>query len=228
MTQADRSHRRARLRGSAALVVSLVALVGLLVPLLLDSSANAALLGASSVSPAANGGPCPTDPYTSSTVSKCRGHNTTTTNPAATITLTISYKNGTITWQACGYPTAAQGSTVQLYLDGQPITESGGSAPVQASGCAGASLSLCLVSGSYTAVAVNPFGQAANTMTVSKSGCAHPITLASNSGAQTKSKSSGALAFTGSNVLLLLLAALLLIALGYAIVRINRQRRHAG
>src|SRR5258707_1031280 len=83
---------------------------------------------------------------------------------------------------------------------GQQMTQPGGSATVQASLCAGASFALCLVPGAYPAVAVNQFGQASNTMTVTSSGCSNPITLASNSGAQTKSKSSGALAFTGSNV----------------------------
>jgi hypothetical protein len=223
MTHADRSDRRGRLRGSAGLIVGLVALIGLLVPLLLDSSANAASLRTGSIRAATT---CPTDPYTSSTVSECT--TTTTTGTTITIILTIGYSNGTITWQACGYPLAARGSAVQLFLAGQQMTQPGGSATVQASLCAGASFALCLVPGAYPAVAVNQFGQASKTMTVTSSGCRNPITLASNSGAQTKSKSSGALAFTGSNVLILLLAALLLIALGYAIVRINRQRRHAG
>lgn len=41
-----------------------------------------------------------------------------------------------------------------------------------------------------------------------------------------KSTSTSSLAFTGTDIALLLIAAALLILIGYAIVRVNRQRRH--
>ncbi len=234
MTMTDRSHRRRPSRGTASVVASLIALSALLVPLLADSSASATSLRNGSVSAATT---CPTDPYTGSTVATC-GTTTTTSGITIVITLTISYLNGVVKWQACGFPPQAVGTTVQLYLGGQLITISGGTGVVLSGGCtADPSFPICLVPGNYPAVAVDHFGQASNAMPVVLSGCLDPISLAVGSNPQGTAgtgtgtgttSSGGALAFTGTNVLVLLLIAALLIVLGYAIVRLNRQRRRAG
>ncbi|MHB1533932.1 MAG: hypothetical protein ACYC1D_04835 [Acidimicrobiales bacterium] len=117
--------------------------------------------------------------------------------------------------------------------------------------------SLCLPPGNFAGEALDQgFPPADNTLVVTVSGCSNPVnpitltgsinnTGATNSGATSSGAtnsgatssgatgasstpaSNGTLAFTGANVLRLILAALMLIALGYAIVRLNRRRRHA-
>jgi hypothetical protein len=123
---------------------------------------------------------------------------------------------------------------VQLYLNGVLMSEPGGSGVVQANGCTtDLSFPICLATGTYTAAAADAFDTPKASLAVNRSGCANPITLgsatiANSSGpgsSSTPSSSSGGLAFTGANIALLLLAAALLIVVGYAILRLNRQRR---
>jgi hypothetical protein len=224
MSNVDQPQRGWRLRGFWGVAVSLMVLAGLLVPILAESSANATSLRSSSVIAATT---CPTD-YSGSTVAQCG--TTTTTRPGIIIIiiLQISYSNGIVTWQACGYPSAAIGSPVQLYLAGHLQGQLGGRALVQAGGCAHGAFAICLVPALYPAVAVNQFGVGTSTMRVDRSGCPFPITLSGSSPLPgSGANGGGVLPFTGANILLLLLTAAVLIVLGYGIVRLNRQRQRA-
>jgi hypothetical protein len=219
MTVTDRSQRRGWRLGSASVIASLVGLTALLVPLLADSTASATSLRSGSVGAATT---CPTDAYTGSTIAPC---GTTTTTSAVTIVIVvkIGYHDGLVSWQACGFPATAVGTTAQLYLGGELIRIPGGTAAVLAGGCtADPSFPICLVPGNYAAVAVDQFGQASATVPVTGSGCPDAISLA------VSSHSPSATGTRGTNVVILLLIAALLIVLGYAIVRLNRQRRGAG
>ena len=171
---------------------------------------------------------CPNQGYnTSTTIANCRP-TTTTTAPGA-FTLSASYKNGRLTWKACG---GAQGSTVNLYVDGNPVD----TGTIEGSGCTGQRNSeICLAAGSHTVVAMDGGQEATQKITVQNSGC-HGPTAASASAGQAGglttgstggAKASGFLAFTGANIALVVLIAVLLIGLGYAIFTMSRQRRHA-
>src|SRR5580658_7787311 len=82
---------------------------------------------------------CPTYAYTGSTIAPCTTSTTssssTTSGPGGTtpttagtspgVTLIVSYSDGVLRWQACGFPSSDVGTTVQLYVGGSPVTESG-------------------------------------------------------------------------------------------------------
>lgn len=180
----------------------------------------------------------PTNPYnTSTTVATC---GTTTTVGQATITLSASYRSGHLKWRECaGQP--ASGSAVELWLgrqgggSAQPVDSS----QIGSSGCTpDSNLAICLASDSYTATGVvQGYGQASQSFTVQKSGCQNPTTLTASAG-QTGSGAGhdgsvsagthrGFLAFTGANVAVMAIGALALLALGYALVKLSRQRRHS-
>jgi len=167
---------------------------------------------------------CPTD-YGGTTV-PCT---TSTTTPIST-TLTISYSNGIITWRDCGYPGVAIGTTVQLFLDGQAVTIAGGAGAILSGGCTPTlSFPLCLSPGNFSAVAVdNGFPPEQATLVVTNSGsCANPQTGLGLHFGNVPPANKGPLAFTGTNILRLLLIALLALLLGLAITAANRRRRHA-
>lgn len=179
---------------------------------------------------------CPNQGYdTSTTIANCRDTTTTTTS-SATFTLTASYKKGHLKWQACA-GASAKGSTVQLYVDGNPIpADSGGTDTVHGNGCTSESdAAICLSKGSHEVAATDePYGTASQTIDVHDPGCTNPTVAAgssANAGGSTTgsggSKPEGFLAFTGANIALLVIGASLLIGLGYGIVRTSKQRRHA-
>lgn len=167
----------------------------------------------------------PTNAYGSSTTIADCGSTTTSSVPA-NVTLTISYGSGHVMWKACA-GAAAQGSTAQLYIDGNQES----SAQVNGSGCTPENnLALCLAPATYNATAVDqPYGEASQSFTVSDSGCSNPTVLA-GSGAATGSGSGGGhstLAFTGSDIALMVVGALMLITVGLYTVRMARQRGRA-
>jgi hypothetical protein len=178
---------------------------------------------------------CPNQAYnTSTTIANCRPTTTTTTG-SASFTLTASYHTGHLSWQACA-GAAAQGSTVQLYVDGSPISASnGGSTTIGSNGCTAATdATVCLARGSHTVTATDePYGSASQTVDVRSNGCQSPTVAAASSaqaGGSTTgpgSHTSGFLAFTGADIALMILGAALLLGLGFAIVRMSRQRRRA-
>jgi hypothetical protein len=172
------------------------------------------------------GKPCPTEPYTGGCVP---GSTTTTTSvPPGNPVLTSSYANGAITWQACGFPAAAVGSGVQLYVGGTAQTGSGGRATVGVNGCTpSTSDAVCLAAGSVQLAAVDqPFGEATGTLTVShKEACKAAVAAGHGNGQGGGGGKS--LAFTGFEVLRLLIGAVILIGVGLAIVRLDRARNRA-
>jgi hypothetical protein len=195
--------------------------------------------------------PCVTDAYTHTTVEPCSSTTTTptsSTTTGATIVLTIEYSHGVLTWQACGYPPAADGTAVYLYLNGQLQTEPGGTGTVQSNGCTDPSLRLCpSTATAFTAVAVDPGygGTSSNSRTfeASPSDCS---ALAAGSGGtlssgvvaagssislapSTAASGGGSLPFTGANILRLIAIAIIVIAAGLAIVQISKKlRQHRG
>lgn len=154
------------------------------------------------------------------------GCTTTTTVPASNgFTLTISYDAGTVRWRACGSQGLA-GTTVQLYIDGQAMTANNGSATVQSNGCTAPSdLQMCLAPGDHTGTATDGPNQASKSFNVSSSGCPNPQLLSGSGGVGAHSTRSRSLAFTGVNVVLMLVAAGLLLTLGISAVRLAKQRR---
>lgn len=164
---------------------------------------------------------------------------TTTTSATPTTTgtggfhlvLTISWSGGFVHWQVCGFPAAAVGTNVQLYLGQTAVTGAGSNGDVLAGGCTtDPNFPLC-PSGttSYLASAFDATfdgGVGTNTvpLTVTPIGCI-ANTAAAGAGSGT---STGALAFTGSDVFRLLVFAALAILIGYIIVRLNRIRHHTG
>jgi hypothetical protein len=190
-------------------------------------------------------GPCPTDAYTSSTLHHCppphknsanqgqgqapnnsQSQGQTGTAGNAHPTVSAKYQSGAIKWQSCGWPGGSIGSSVQIYVAGVRTTGPGSTGIVQPGGCTpDPVLPICLSTASYPVVALDPpFGQATSSMTVTRAGCSNPVVLSAASAA---SGGGGTLAFTGSNVLLLIAAAAVVMVIGYAIVRLNRQRRRA-
>ena len=167
-----------------------------------------------------------TNPYGSSTtIADCV---TSTTGPAATVTLTISYRSGEVSWSAC-IGSSASGSTVQLYINGSLEDSS----QVASNGCTpGKEFALCLQTGSYNAVAVDqPYGQASAVLRVEDSGCASPAVLSATAGVGGSggtARHSGGLAFTGADIALLVIAAVALMTVGTAIVKMTKHRRAAG
>ncbi len=205
-----------------ALAASVIMLFVGLLAVLVTSPAQAATghtstHGASTLSPAAvrvADTTCPTD-YGGGTV-PC----TTSTTVATNVTLAVTYTNGVITYQVCGYPASAAGTTVQLYLGGQPV--SGATSTVQSNGCTPTkAVSQCLAAGTYPVTAIDAgFPTATATLTVTSSGCAAVASAPTT-------HNGGSLAFTGSNVFRLLVLAAIVILVGLVITAVNRRRRHA-
>jgi hypothetical protein len=173
---------------------------------------------------------CPNQGYnTSSTLANCRP---TTTTGSQTLTLTVSYRNGQLKWQACA-GAGAQGSTVQLYVDGNAVD----SRTIEGNGCtSGGNTRICLSPGQHEATATDAqFGLVAHQQfNVQDSGCKNPTVASASSGqagagaaGSSPSGSRGFLAFTGADIALLVVGAGVLLALGYAILRMSRQRRSA-
>ena len=173
---------------------------------------------------------CPNQGYnTATTIANCRP---TTTSGSLSLTLTVSYRDGKLKWQACA-GASAQGSTVQLYVDGNAVD----SQTIEGSGCTpSGNASVCLSPGQHQATATDAqYGLVAQQpFNVQDSGCRSPTVAAASaanaSGATTGSSGTrpgGFLAFTGANIALMIIAAVILIALGYGILRIARQRRSA-
>ena len=200
-------------------------LIGFVVAVLAGSPARANPGIGSPESPTS----CPHQGYNpSTTIANCRP---TTTTSSPTLTLTVSYRNGHLMWQACA-GASTQGSTVQLYVDGN-LTDTG---TIEGNGCTPhGNVSICLASGQHHATATDSqFGLVAEqNFAVQNSGCRGPTAAAAASADSSRSptgssgsKPGGFLAFTGVNVVLMLLGAGLLIGLGYAILRLSWQRRH--
>lgn len=173
---------------------------------------------------------CPHQGYnTSTTIANCRP---TTTTGSQTLSLTVSYKNGRLKWQACAQP-ADQGSTVQLYVDGNAVD----SGTIEGSGCTSlGNTNICLSPGQHQATATDAQYSlvAQQQFSVQDSGCNSPSAAAASaanaSGSTTGSSGShpsGFLAFTGANIALMVIGAIILIALGYGTLRVARQRRSA-
>jgi hypothetical protein len=172
---------------------------------------------------------CPNQGYnTSTTIANCRP---TTTTGSQSLTLTVSYKNGQLKWQACA-GSGAQGSTVQLYVDGSAVD----SRTIGGNGCtSNGNTTICLSSGQHQATATDAQYSlvAQQQFTVQNSGCNNPAVAAASAaesrGSTTGSTGSrsGSLAFTGANIALMVIGAIILIALGYGTLRIARQRRSA-
>ena len=223
---------RARVRGRLG-TLGLVALAAAFVAAIFAGSVAHA---APNLSQQAAGSGCtpPTNPYGSATtIADC---NTTTTAAQATLTLSVSYQSGHLTWKVC-VEASAVGSSVQIYLNGQQVDSS----QVAASGCTPTNnLAICLASGTYTATAVDqPYGETSQSFTVQESGCSNPTSLTasagqsgsgagnSGSGAASGGAHQGALAFTGADIALLVIGAAALMTIGYGIVRTTRRRRPA-
>jgi hypothetical protein len=99
--------------------------------------------------------------------------------------------------------------------------------PVTVSGCHDP-ISLAVGSNGQSATGAGSSGIGSSGIGSSGIGSSGIGSSGTGTGTSGTSSSSGALAFTGTNVLILLLIAALLIVLGYAMVRLNRQRRGAG
>jgi len=207
-------------------------LVGFVAAVLVGSPARANPGIGSPASPTS----CPNQGYNpSTTIANCRP-TTTTTSGTATFTLSARYHDGHLKWQACA-GVSAQGSTVQLYVDGNAISSNdGGTGTVDGSGCTSdPNATVCLAKGSHEVTATDgQYGSASQVIDVQNSGCTGPA-LASGAAANangsgtgsSSSKPGGALAFTGADIALMVFGASALILLGYAIVRGSRQRRNA-
>lgn len=192
--------------------VGLGVLAAAVTPVLLGSSAGAASADTTTT--------CPNSGYSSATIANC---DTTTTSGGAQaqLSLTVKYPDQDLGWQACVRPAGAQGSVVNLFVDGQEENKAGGSGSIESDGCTTAeSLPICLAQGTYSVTAVDQaVGNDTKTLTV-------PASRACESVASSTSKSGGgALAFTGSDILRLVVFAAILLVLGYAVVRFNRLRR---
>lgn len=156
-----------------------------------------------------------------STTTSSPGSTTSTTAAATDLTLIISYSDGIVTWQACGFPV---GSTVQLYIGGVKITQSGGSGTVQANGCTtDPQFPVCLSPGNYAATAVDqpsaggPVDSANATFKASSGGpaCASVASVG------------GSLPFTGTDAFRGLIAGVAAIVLGLVVLQLNRYRRRS-
>ena len=215
MTQDGRSARKSHRPWSMLVAASL------LLGALLSAVTFGAASGPASAQP--NSHSCKTD-YTGSTVHPCHGTTTSSTNGAViVVSVKVQYSAGAVDWQACGFPSAFAGSTVELYANGVKLTGAGSSGTVESGGCTpDPQAALCLASGTYTFAAVDHQYSGSSKLTVTSGGCSDPAALA----AAAATTSSG-LAFTGANALVLLAAASVIIVVGYAIVRLNRQRRRA-
>jgi hypothetical protein len=226
----ERSHRGA-LGTSIVSVAGAVLAVAFIAFLFASEPAQASSSLTGQAVPFVCSGAVPNAYSTFNTIANC---GTTTTVPATAFTLTVSYDSGTVTWQACGSQSLA-GTTAQLYIDGQAMTGSGGSATIGTNGCTGDQhLADCLATGSYNATAVDGPNQASKSFSVGNSGCANPQVLSGSNGltgggageTRASSANNGLLPFTGSNIAVMLTAAALLAGLGLGIVRIARQKRN--
>lgn len=209
---------RSTLTGAVVLVAVLCVLA--LEPFgLMRPAAATALVG--------KGRPCPTEPYTGGCIP---GSTTTTTSvPEGRLVLTSSYVRGTLTWQVCGFPRGAAGSSVQLYVNGSPQMGTGGQATVGVNGCTpSTSDPVCLAAGSYQLAAVDqPFGEATGTLTVSHRDACRAAVSAGHGNGQANDPGNGqasGLAFTGFELLRFLIGAVILIGVGLAVVRLNQAR----
>lgn len=212
-----RTAKQDREVGPRAAAVRLAATLGLLAAVTIPVLATTAA-GTASADTATS---CPNAGYSSATIADC----TPTTSSgageqgAAHLVLTAHYSDRVLDWKACVAPATGFGSTAQLYLDGQQQNEAGGKGTIGSDGCtADMKIPLCLAKGTYTVSAVDQtVGSDTKSMTVGQS-------QACGTGA-TSGANHGALAFTGTNILRLVVIAAILLILGYALVRFNRQRR---
>jgi hypothetical protein len=180
---------------------------------------------------------CPTAAYSpDDTIQSC--NTTTTAAVSSNLQLTISYSDGYVHWQVCGFVSSGVGTTVQLYLDGQLQTEPGGTGTVQPGGCTNVpEIYVCDLkpNHTYTAAAVDqPYGEADSTVATGSLPCSERVAAASagapaNAGSSDHAgnSGSGSLAFTGANIILLVAAAIAAVLVGNAIVRLSRQRGQA-
>jgi hypothetical protein len=211
-----RTERRGRCGARGApvrLLASLGVLAAVLIPVLVGTSAGAASADTSTT--------CPNSGYSSATIADCSTTTTTQGGGRSHLNLTANYSDQVLSWQACVRPAGAQGSTVNLFVDGQEQNGPGGSGTVLADGCtADSHLSICLAQGTHSVTAVD---QAVGSDTKSVN---VPASRACESAGSSPSKGGGgALAFTGSEIFRLLVLGAILMILGYAVVRFNRQRR---
>jgi hypothetical protein len=153
------------------------------------------------------------------------------------MTLHFGISDDTVSWSVSGLPNTAVGHSVTLELNGVGVAN----ASVAANGCVSSTVTLCLDPGLYTGVAVSQGFADSNAVAydlTAQPSCANPVgpNLSSGSSGATGAvaspssstgTSSGALAFTGANVLKWLLAAGALVLLGMAVTRSTRKRRHA-
>ena len=200
-------------RAPWALALS-VALIGMAATFVLGTRASA------SPSVLVRNGPCPTEAYTGSTIAPC--NTTTTTHPRGHGHPHVSsagYSNGRLTVVISGYDQSSTADQIRLYVDGN--TKPGWTAGVTADPSATFSVTVCLTSGSHTIAGVDQTDpsvpEATGSVSVSSAG---PSCGSAGAGG-------GRLAFTGANVVKMLIAAIMAIVIGYVLVRFNRQRRRA-
>lgn len=168
-------------------------------------------------------GPCPTEAYTGSTISPCK-NTTTTTHPRGRghhpHVTSAAYSNGRLTVGVTDYPQSAAGDTIRLYVGGD--THPDWAASVGSDQSARFSADVCLAAGSHTIAGVDQTDpnvpEATGSVSVSSEGPA----------CGSAGSTGGKLAFTGANVVKMLIAAIVAIVVGYVLVRFNRQRRRAG
>ena len=229
--------------GAAATVVGSVAGFAVSVP-----SSSASSLQAAGTTSATT---CPTVAYTIATID-CSGTTTSTATAQCPDdpTLQLGYSaGGTVTWRAFDYPTSAIGTTVVLVINGTAV---GSGVVNNLCDPPGTVTTKCLNVGAYHAVVVDQGFPDTNTVTFSVTSpptCAHAVgpTVLTGSGNDIGAGgngtgaggnaaggahatpgapgASGALAFTGANLVRLLLIALAVIGAGTAITRSARRRR---
>ena len=213
MRTAVRTGRGGARSAPLRLLGSLGVLAAVLIPALVGTGAVAASADTSTT--------CPNSGYSSATIADCTTTTTTQGGGQSHLALTVGYASQVVKWQACVDPAGAQGSTVNLFIDGQKENQAGGTGTVQAGGCTGdTNLSICLAQGTYAVTAVDQaVGNATESLTVPASRACESV------GSLTSKGGGGTLAFTGSNILRLVVIAAILLVLGYAVVRVNRMRR---
>jgi hypothetical protein len=215
--------------GTRAAFSALVAAAAL-TPVLFVAPASAAPVPVSLVS----SGSCVTEPYSGgclpSTTSTTTGVSVSVSvsvsvglGSGGSPTLVGSYVDGRLTWYVTGLPVAAAGTTVQLYVGGQAQTGTGGTAVVDPDGSTPATTDpICLPAGTYALAGVDQsYPEAVGSLTVTAAdACAQATANQSSSGT-----SGGGLAFTGLDALRLAVAALVVILVGFAAVRLSRVSR---
>jgi hypothetical protein len=200
----DIATAKARWRHKAGLAVGTVVIGAFLVPMFAGSAHAAPRLSTAT---------------TCDTSQNCEPSTTsTTTQQTVTITVTASYSNQDLNWQACGLPKSYTGSKAQLFVDGAAESGAGSTGTVNANGCTpDPHFATCLAAGSHTVSVTDGASSGSTDLNVSSANAC------SGAGGSSGSR----LAFTGADIMLTLAAAALLIVLGYALVRLNRQRRRA-